>query len=50
MALARFNIIVCVDKNGGISKNGEIPWKCEEDLRFFRNTTVGEEKNIVFIL
>jgi len=49
MSLARFNIIVCVDKNGGISKDGEIPWKCEEDLRFFRNTTIGEEKNVVIM-
>ena len=26
---------VCVDKNGGISKNNEIPWDIKEDMNFF---------------
>ena len=28
-------LIVCVDNNGGISKNGEIPWEIKEDTQFF---------------
>ena len=28
-------LIVCVDNNGGISKNGEIPWEIKEDINFF---------------
>ncbi len=33
----RFNIIVCVDSEGGISKEGKIPWKIQEDYNFFRD-------------
>ena len=28
-------LCVCFDKNGGISKNGEIPWDIKEDMGFF---------------
>ena len=28
-------LVVCVDKKGGISKNGEIPWDIKEDTNFF---------------
>jgi thymidylate synthase len=28
-------LVVCVDKCGGISKNGEIPWEIKEDTNFF---------------
>ena len=27
--------IVCIDKNGGIGKNGDLPWKLEEDWKHF---------------
>jgi dihydrofolate reductase/thymidylate synthase len=33
------SIIVCVDKNGGISKGGLIPWKIKEDMSFFIDVT-----------
>lgn len=49
MSLTRFNIIVAVDKNGGISKNGEIPWNYPEDMRFFRSATMGQGKNVVIM-
>ena len=32
------NLIVCTDKYGGISKNGDIPWKIQEDSNYFRDT------------
>ena len=35
----KINLIVCVDKNFGISKNGSIPWKIKEDLNFFQDMT-----------
>lgn len=41
MSLARFEIIVAVDKNGGISKKGEIPWHCKSDITYFKQTTIG---------
>lgn len=31
----KIKLIVCVDKYGGISKNGEIPWEIKEDTNFF---------------
>ena len=34
-------VIVCVDSDGGISKNGKIPWTNEIDVRFFMETTRG---------
>jgi dihydrofolate reductase len=34
-----FSIIVCIDKNRGIAKNGRIPWHIAEDMKFFRETT-----------
>ncbi|MDR2781717.1 MAG: dihydrofolate reductase [Holosporaceae bacterium] len=34
-------LIAAVDSNWGISKNGIIPWHMPEDLRFFREKTVG---------
>ena len=27
--------IVCIDKNGGIGKNGNLPWKLEDDWKHF---------------
>jgi len=32
-----YNIILCTDINKGISKNGKIPWKFQEDSNFFRD-------------
>ena len=33
----KFNIVVCVDNNYGIAKNGDIPWKIKEDSDYFRD-------------
>ncbi len=35
------NIIVAVDSQDGIGKDGKIPWKCTEDMQFFRRKTLG---------
>jgi dihydrofolate reductase/thymidylate synthase len=38
-----FNIIVAVDKNRGIAKNGQLPWPHNKtDMRHFSRTTKGE--------
>src|SRR3989338_6201902 len=34
------NAIVCTDSVFGISKDGKIPWKNSEDLKFFKKTTL----------
>jgi len=34
------SIIVCMDKNGAIGKDGKIPWDCQEDMNFFRALTM----------
>lgn len=31
--------VVAADQNMGIGKDGDIPWKLKDDLRFFRETT-----------
>jgi dihydrofolate reductase len=31
--------IVAVDYSGGIGKDGGIPWKCKEDMKFFKEYT-----------
>ena len=33
------NCILCIDKNNGIAKNNQIPWKIKEDLRHFNTIT-----------
>jgi dihydrofolate reductase/thymidylate synthase len=49
--LAPFSIIVAIDNTHGMAKNGEIPWNNEEDMKFFRATTMGrqEGKNAVIM-
>ena len=41
-----FNIIVALNEKNGIGLNNEIPWKCNEDLHFFKQMT---ENNIVIM-
>jgi dihydrofolate reductase/thymidylate synthase len=37
--IMQFSLIVAVDKNNGISKDGRIPWNIKEDLNFFQDVT-----------
>jgi len=34
-----FNVILAMDNNNGIAKDGSIPWKSKVDLQFFKNKT-----------
>ena len=36
-----FNLIIAVDESYGIGKNNVLPWKCSDDLKFFKSTTKG---------
>lgn len=47
--LSRFNIIVSTDINGGIAKDGGVPWSSMADGIFFRDTTIGRRKNAVIM-
>lgn len=35
------NIIVAIDKNNAIGKNGDMPWHISADLKYFKATTMG---------
>src|SRR6056300_225472 len=43
----KMNIIVAMCKNRGIGYRGTIPWSLKEDMRFFRNKTIGYGNNAV---
>ena len=45
----KFNVIVACEKNGGIGKNGTIPWHSAIDMNYFRNMTQGKDhyKNVL---
>lgn len=45
MALARFSIIVAIDNCNGIARDGDIPWNSQEDLKFFKDTTIGNNSD-----
>lgn len=49
MSLAEFSIIVAIDSANGIAKDGELPWNSPEDMRYFRDTTIGRGKNLVIM-
>jgi len=49
MALAKFNLIVACDSGNGIAKDGDIPWSSREDMKFFRDTTIGNGRNAVIM-
>lgn len=36
-----FTAIVAIDKDFNIGKAGQVPWKCPEDLKYFKSLTIG---------
>lgn len=36
----KFSIIVAIDIDGGIGKDGKIPWYCPNDLKYFKSITL----------
>ena len=49
MSLCNFSIIVAIDSNGGIAREGNIPWTLRSDMKFFRDTTTGKNKNAIIM-
>ena len=49
----RFNMILAMDKMGGIGLNNRLPWSCSKDLQFFKKTTSAtvfpDKKNCVIM-
>lgn len=37
----RFTVIAAVDEEGGIGRDGRLPWRLRGDMEFFRVTTTG---------
>ena len=44
-----FNVIAAVDAEGGIGKNGVMPWHFKEDMQYFKNLTKGAGDNVVIM-
>jgi len=40
-------MIVAMDKNRGIGNKNTIPWKLSQDMKYFRNMTIGEGNNAI---
>lgn len=40
--LFRISLIVAVDQNSIMAKNGSIPWHCKEDLKLFKEKTLSK--------
>ncbi|KAM7541429.1 hypothetical protein Aperf_G00000042409 [Anoplocephala perfoliata] len=52
MSIERLNLIAAVSKNGGIGKNGKLPWRIPEDMEFFNrisSTAKQGRKNITIL-
>ena len=40
-------LIVATDKEGGIGKNNRLPWSIKEDMKYFRESTIGGGNNAI---
>ena len=45
-----FSIIAAIDENGGIGKNGNIPWNIANDLKYFQLITTGDKNKINVVI
>ena len=40
--MTRISLIVAMDENGLIGRNGQLPWRLPEDMKHFRRLTLGK--------
>ena len=45
----KINSIVAMCSNKGIGLNNTLPWKCKEDLLYFKNLTIGQGNNAIIM-
>lgn len=45
----KYKLIAAVSKDGGIGKQGNLPWRVKEDLTFFSRITKGDGNNAVIM-
>ncbi|XP_046328939.2 dihydrofolate reductase-like [Haliotis rufescens] len=45
MAEFRLKLVVAACKNGGIGKDGQLPWKLKKDMAFFKSITSSSTQN-----
>ena len=43
------NMIVSCDNNYGIGRNNQLPWAIKEEMRLFKNKTIGNNNNCVIM-
>ena len=43
------SIVVAMDEKGGIGVEGDLPWRLPADMRFFKELTIGNGNNAVFM-
>lgn len=48
----KMGLVVAMDLDGGIAKNGSIPWRLRKDMDFFKNitTTTIDKSKVCFLL
>jgi len=49
MSESLISVIVSCDLNNGIGFQGKIPWEVKEDMKFFRDLTIGKGNNAVIM-
>ena len=41
------SVIFASTRDGGIGKDGQLPWRLKADMKFFKETTIGDGNNAV---
>lgn len=44
-----FKMIYACDKENGIGKDNKLPWKCQNDMNYFQEKTIGNGNNCVIM-
>lgn len=45
----KIHLIIATDRNGGIARDGNIPWRIPKDMEFFKRTTMGAGRNALIM-
>ncbi|MFK5956536.1 MAG: dihydrofolate reductase [Planctomycetota bacterium] len=46
---SNFDLVVAMDRNRGIARDGDMPWHLPGDLKYFAKLTVGKGDNVVIM-